>query len=372
MTLNYCYNLKSLPPLDRAVIEKLDAAAVSLVRKVRAFDPDSVPLTDEAKTWLRSFQHEPDTTMRKYVHLMAWVLYPKVEGKNLAFIDHGGALGLMSCYAREAGLSTVIYNDIFEPWQRNARIFGEKLGLPADSYILGEIQDIAADLKGRTLDWCGLVSVNVIEHIYDMDDFLRISAGLTPPCCTLVLSTSANPFNPLVKWRHHQHHREWEFQDGPHKGFVLEENTKAFYKQRVEIIRAAAPALAEADVAPLAAATRGLRKDHIEAAVRDFEKTGKISVRPEHPTNTCDPKTGCWEERLLDAPAVAAKLEKHGFKVSISGGYYDGRASGGPKKVLKKAAAQILNEAISRMGQAGASLAPCFMFHASRNGGRQA
>lgn len=144
------------------------------------------------------------------------------------------------------------------------------------------------------------------------------------------------------------------------------DTVRAFRSVRRDIISECAPHLSDTDVEGLIAATRGLRKEDIEKCVRQFETTMKMPAGPEHPTNTCDPLTGSWQERLLDVPAVSRTLETCGFKVKVMGGYYGGTTSKPAVKAAKKAAADVLNHGISLLGRQGTRLAPCFMFHAAR------
>ena len=185
---------------------------------------------------------------------------------------------------------------------------------------------------------------------------------------TLVLSTSANPLNPVVRRRHYQQHRLWDFKDGPHEGSYPLDTPRAFRTVRREIIEKCAPRLTDQQMDELTEATRGLRKEDIERAVKAFHATGRISVHPEHPTNTCDPLTGSWQERLLNIPAVTRTLNDCGFSVKVLGGYYSGTAGNALVGKAKRAAAYVLNQGISWLGTNGTRLAPCFMFQAVRKG----
>jgi hypothetical protein len=141
---------------------------------------------------------------------------------------------------------------------------------------------------------------------------------------------------------------------------------KAFYDVRRDIIKQAVPPISDAECAVLATATRGLKKEDIEKCVKHFQQTGNISATPDHPTNTCDPLTGNWQERLLTIAAVKKTLINLGFAVQIAAGYYDARSTNSAIAIVKRTAAHILNYAISRLGLNGVRISPCFMFHASR------
>src|ERR1700722_13073558 len=137
--MKFIYNSASLPPLGREKLQDLDAAAERLLGKVQALAAGDLPLSEEGKHWLREFQRDPDDAMRKNLHLIAWALHPQPASKDVVFIDHGGAAGLVSCFAREAGIPVVIYHDIWEPWCKDARVLAEHLGCLADEYVCGEL-----------------------------------------------------------------------------------------------------------------------------------------------------------------------------------------------------------------------------------------
>jgi hypothetical protein len=364
--MRYIYNQKSLPTIGAGCRRNLDEAAGRLVKKIEAVNAQQLPLSAYGRETLEGFQTSAGEIIKKYVHIMAWLLYPELPGGHHSFVDYGGGHGLLSCLAKEAGFPRVIYNDIFDQCCEDARALAQHLGCPADEYICGDIHAVRESLKTNPPGVCALASVNVIEHIYDMDEFIKVAASLSDGPMTLVLSTSANPLNPIIRRRHFRQHREWEFEDGPHEGSYPMDTVKAFLSVRREIVKQCAPQLSAADVEQLAAATRGMRKDDIESCVRQFEKTKVMPARPVHPTNTCDPLTGSWQERLLDIRAVSRTLEAAGFAVEVLGGYYGGMSSNSTGKVAKKTAAYFLNLGISLLGRQGVRLAPCFMFHAAR------
>lgn len=364
--MRYIYNRKSLPPLDSSKVRSLDDAAGRLVKKIEAAKAEELALSTYGRDILKDFQTKTAETIKKYVHILAWLLYPDLPGGHQAFVDYGGGHGLLSCLAKEAGFTRVIYNDIFDGSAKDARVLAGHLGCPADEYICGDIHNVHESLKANRPSSCALASINVIEHIYDMDDFIKVTSSLSNGPMTLVLSTSANPLNPVVRRRHFRQHREWEFTDGPHESSYPMDTLKAFLSVRRDIVKECAPELSQAETEELAAATRGQRKEDIERSVKQYQKTKIIPVHPDHPTNTCDPLTGSWQERLLDIPSVSRSLESCGFSVKVLGGYYSGTASNSAVGAAKRLAAHFLNHGISLFGQQGARLAPCFMFHAAR------
>jgi 2-polyprenyl-3-methyl-5-hydroxy-6-metoxy-1,4-benzoquinol methylase len=366
LVVKYSYNFKSLPPLDAALLQQLEAAAERLACKLDRLAPEGLGLTEMGQDALAETRRDITGCLKKYLHLLAWSLYPPAQPPNLTLIDYGGGFGLMACLAKEAAIPRVIYNDIYQPWCVEARLIAQALGCEADAYVCGDIQSVSSFLGSRPGTDVALVSVNVIEHIYNFNEFLGDCARLSSGQVVLVLSTSANPMNLLVRRRHHRQHRQWEFQDRPKTAEGGRDHWRAYQSLRREIIQGLDPALTPVELDNLTRATRGLIKDEIERCVHEFRKSGRITVSPEHPTNTCDPFTGNWEERLLDVPAVSRHLTSLGFHIRVAGGYYSARAKNPVMKLAKKTAAAILNHAISVLGSQGACLGPCFMFHASR------
>jgi 2-polyprenyl-3-methyl-5-hydroxy-6-metoxy-1,4-benzoquinol methylase len=365
--IRHSYHDKSFPPIDQCQLRRLDDAAERLLTKLNSLNVADLPVPSFLRDHIVELQKTAEETVTKYVHILAWSLYPELRQKYSAFVDYGGGHGVLTCLIKEADIADlVIYNDIFDESCSGARELARHLGCEADAYVCGDIAAVKGSLDGRRLASCAVASINVIEHIYDLDDFLRTAAALTEGPMTMVLSTSANPFNPLVRRRHHRQHNEWEFSDGPHESSYPFDTVKAFRSVRREIIQACAQHLSVADVEMLTSRTRGMRKDDIEKAVRLFELTHQLPPEPSHPTNTCDPITGSWQERLLDVPTVTRTFEESGFSVTVLPGYYSGMSRSKRVRRVKKVAASMLNRAVAHLGPQGVRLGPCFMFHGAR------
>ncbi|HSU55192.1 MAG TPA: hypothetical protein VLT36_14130 [Candidatus Dormibacteraeota bacterium] len=364
--MQYVYNKGAMPPIDFERVRSLNDAAARLAHKIEALDIDNLPVSDWGKESVIVFRKATEETIKKYVHVLAWLLAPDANLRHEAFVDYGGGHGFLACLAKEAGFKGVVYNDIFDGCAKDAEALSKVLGCKADAYVCGDIAAVRRFFVGKQPASCAVASINVIEHIYDMDEFIDVASSFSTGPMTMVLSTSANPLNPLVRRRHFKQHREWEFTDGPHEGSYPMDTLRAFLSVRRDIVKETAPDLRDSDVDALAAATRGLRKQDIQNAVKTFQKTGRIPVQPDHPTNTCDPLTGSWQERLLNIEHVTQKLQTGGFEVKVLGGYYSGTAASPAKRAVKQLAASVLNQAISLLGPYGTRLSPCFMFQAFR------
>ena len=203
------YNSLSLPRLQSGRLRNLLEAADRLGRKISDLEIERLPLSVYGKEDVGKLQRHVEETIRKYVHILAWLEFPEYSVVPDVFVDYGGGHGVLGCLAREAGFPCVIYSDLFEGCADDARKLAESLGLVADSYVCGDIQAVAAAMKSKPSNWATLASVNVIEHIYDIGDFISTACALSSGPMTLALSTSANPLNPLVVQRHRRQHSEW-------------------------------------------------------------------------------------------------------------------------------------------------------------------
>lgn len=81
--------------------------------------------------------------LTKYAYLISNVINGyESDLSDLVFLDHGGGHGLMTLLAIEADFKSVIYNDIFEQSCIDASLVGSALGLKAEHYICGEVDEV--------------------------------------------------------------------------------------------------------------------------------------------------------------------------------------------------------------------------------------
>ena len=69
---------------------------------------------------------------------------------------------------------------------------------------------------------------------------------------------------------------------------------------------------------------------------------------PAHPTNTCDPITGSWTERLLTVKEYQSIYSKAGFALNVYNGFYNEWQEGKKGSVLK-----LLNKTTRLLGMQG-------------------
>lgn len=275
-------------------------------------------------------------------------------GPGYTIIDYGAGAGYMGLLAKALG-ATVIYNDIEPERAAQAGEFAQSIGLAFDHIVCGEIDDVIAYTRRRGIRCTGLISHNVLEHIYDVPAFLCSLADIPGPP-TVAVGSAANGHNPHLrrKLQKHHHQREYRGKTNFHRKRTGE-TTESYLEMRRQIIANYAP---EVDANKLAKATRGLRLEDIERAVDEYRAVGRILYEPDGPTNTCDPVNGNWAEHLLDTEAMCEVLRKAGFDARVLAGYYYPGLS-----PIYDAIRPLLNMAIRGLGRRALAIAPYYILY---------
>ena len=364
--MEFLFKFAALPD-DAALLGDLDAAAARLAGKLTRLDLDAAGVSDYIKRYARAHVAHLRQTLQRYTYLLAWALTGQdTPPADLAILDYGGGCGILSMLAKEAGLGTVVYTDIYDVSCRDARTLARAVGCEAEHYVEGDINTIIGFAQKNRLRCDAVVSYDVLEHIYDVEAFLRRLGALSSGRLTAVLASAANPVNPKVVRRLQAGHREREFNDRERtEGHKERDALRAYLSARKEIIAQHAPALSPEEVDRLASATRELIKADIEACVDAYVATGRIPRQPGHPTNTCDPYTGNWAEHLMDLDVLTRALAESGFRVRVLGGYHTDTEAAviGRRKRFERLFQNLL---VSGLGRRGLRFAPFFTLYATR------
>ena len=252
----------------------------------------------------------------------------KKNPEELSIVDYGGGIGITSLLAKAAGFKKVYYIDIFKPVYVDSQRIGHILGMPADQYIHGDIDDLVPIAN----DANALISRDVVEHIYDLDHFFRKCRQMTD-CVYMAHNTSANIYNILLKSYFNKIHLKAEFE-------IIRETSKiksgesetGYLEARKRIIANNFPLLSTEMVGNLATRTRGLNRNDIIKATNAAINEGVELPAILHPTNTCEPETGNWAERLLTFEEYRSFAK--GYSVSFAPGPYNVLRSPGIKRYL--------------------------------------
>lgn len=365
MTSDFLYKNGTYPAqnLNQA---KVRAATKRLHTKLSGLALDNVGISDYNRRYFGSHIKCDDVLrghLTKYGYILEWALSGiKKDVNDLVLLDYGGGHGMLSLLAKESGVGTVIHNDIYPVSCLDAEKIGIDLSLQADHYVPGDINRVVEFCKGQNINCDVVANYDVIEHIYDIHDFLGKLNSLSDGPMSIFLASAANELNPRIKRILQKQHNEFEYQDRSEKfGRKPTDATRAILNIRREIITSYAPSLPVAAIDRLSLLTRGLMKHDIEAAVDSFKATGKYPDPIRHPTNTCDPYTGNWFEHLMDPYQLAHQLTRSGFSASVKCGYYDSAGS-----AFKASFKGVLNAFITNLGGQGLRIAPYYALFATK------
>ena len=239
-------------PVRRDALAPLDQAASRLYQKLSKLDIEALEISAYSQRYLRDLTHVHvlRVMLQRYAYLLAWALDgSQAPYEQFVLVDYGGGTGILSLLAREMGIGRVIYNDIYEVSTRDARVIAQALGLPAEMYVTGDLAELNAYFQEKQLRYQAVVSYDVIEHIYDIEGFLRELPACAGAQARIVMASSANPFNPRIRAKLEAHQRHLDAFDRPAAvGDKQRDTHTAYARVRAEIIRAHAAALTPQEI----------------------------------------------------------------------------------------------------------------------------
>lgn len=284
------------------------------------------------------------------------IIYQSVKKVNrpipeLSFIDYGAGLGTLFLLAGTVGFNKVYYNDHFPQWCANARIICDKLGIPMDDYIPGDIDAVIDYGKANHVHFDILASRNVAEHIYKLRDFYTklYQSGITNLCYA---STTANYHNPAMRLKHYRLHHQVE--------------KKQYKNQRAAYIKELVPAINSTDLDILVKVTRGKAFTDFTDAIDLYFKKQPIPAVEFLRTNTCDCRTGVWAENLITRENYADIIQTAGFTFEYTAGFWDTHYKYGIVNLITR----LLNRFIKITNKKAYWLAPFVNIIAAKNNGK--
>jgi hypothetical protein len=358
--MEYIFKFCNLPD-DKSTVKIVNEAANRLYYKLEGIDIETLDISDYNKRYFGSLLKNLRSNLQRYAYILVWSITKiDIPLKKLVFLDYGGGSGMLSLLAKECNIGTVIYNDIYDVSARDAELIGKAIGDQADYYIPGDIDKVIDFLKTKSINCNAIANYDVIEHIYDIEEFLKkISLISDDNNLRVFFSSGANPYNPLIKRKLVKNHHRCELLDRESIfGRKERDPLESYLKIRKKMIKNLNPGLSENQVVYLAAATRGLIEYDIKKAVNEFLTSGSVTFKqkyPQYPTNTCDPYTGNWAEHLMDIYQLRNVLQSENFQADIWCGYY-----GDSNTLLKCLAARSLNLLIKSSGRYGLIFSPFF------------
>ena len=260
------------------------------------------------------------------------------QKSTITLVDYGSGNGLLGIFAKFCGFKKVILNDIDAKFVNASQQLSAQLNIGLDGYITGGIEALQLYCKNEKPD--AIAGTDVIEHIYDLENFLSGLQQINPSMVS-VFTTASNPVNFFKVRALKKMQVKDELEGGDPGDHVLfgESPLEPFLKLREQIIRKNNIDLPEAGVIELSKATRGMNERDIIKAVEKYRIFKKLPQTAEG-TNTCNPLNGSWTERILSLDTYISLYKVAGFTCTIYAGFYneyDGRTGAFVKKLLNAA-----------------------------------
>ncbi len=279
--------------------------------------------------------------LKIYEHIFSLLL--KKSGKNISeitLIDFGCGNGLLGIFLKFCGINRVMLMDSDPLFIEAAKQLSKTLHVAVDEFLNGD-ESILFSISKPDI----IVGTDVIEHVYDLNALMTMFHQLNPNLVSL-FTTGSNPANKrkVKKLMELQKKDEWE-------GGVTAEGDLghaphiAFLEMRKHIIQNFQLNLTESEINTLAVLTRGLNKKDIRKKVEFYREKQQFPATPVHPTNTCDPNTGSWTERILTITEYKNIYNKNGFYLDLYAGFYNQFFKG-----LKSHFAKLMNSIIKFTG----------------------
>lgn len=269
----------------------------------------------------------------------------KLKGKpleELVIMEYGAGMGSLFLLAKMIGVKTVVYNDIMEEMSEAAGIISKYLKIPIDIFITGGHRETLAQLNAKKIQCDIILSRNVVEHIYDLNDFYY-SMSTDQPNALIYFSTTANYQNPAMLWYHKKIHKRFE---------------QEYLPKRKVLIQKALGQLPEPELETLALATRGLAMDDLEKAIQEYKQRKTLPDPNRFYTNTCDPENGLWQEQIIKVEDYKNIIEPKGYQLTVLPAFWDTHYNSGLKNVVGK----TMNFFTGLLGQKGGLTTTAFIY----------
>jgi 2-polyprenyl-3-methyl-5-hydroxy-6-metoxy-1,4-benzoquinol methylase len=305
-------------------------AATNTDQSLEAFANQLVNINVEATQMQpyckRYLQHVIDNALyycNIYKQILHTVLqHTSIDKQEICLVDYGAGNGVMGMCAKYMGFKKVIIVDVNDAFVLAAKELSELMGIEIDECITGDL--VTQPELFHNINPNAIISFDVIEHIYDLNIFFNNLQQLNPSIVS-VFGTGVNAHNPIKNNYFKKLQIKDELKGGEPTDFILygATATPPFIKIRENIIATYAPNLPAEKITLLSKYTRGMHQKDIANAVKNFIENHQLPTLITHPTNTCDPLTGSFTERLLTKSEYATIYNHAGFSVQFINGFYN-------------------------------------------------
>jgi 2-polyprenyl-3-methyl-5-hydroxy-6-metoxy-1,4-benzoquinol methylase len=325
----------------------------AFAEKLSVIDVTTITTDAYAQQYLKDLLHHKI----HYLNLYALVLDKAFQAYNkkieeACLLDFGCGNGLLALFAKHCGIKQIFASDMSEPFLLAAKQLGHQLHVEIEGWILGDEKALLQTFADTPLDI--IVGTDVIEHVYSLDSLFKTIKQLNLEMVTVFTTASVaeNPFKSR-QLKKLMMKDEYVGSNELHSAYSNEFAGLPFLTIRKKLIAAKYPSLKQEEVNELAFASRGLMENDIYKDVAAYLATKKFSLPIKHPTNTCDPITGSWTERLLIVKEYEQLYKRYQFSLEVENGFYNAFENN-----MKSTLSSLLNKAISFFGKKGITISP--------------
>lgn len=309
--------------IDKNIKVKTNNISDNLLYKLKNLDLASINISEYNQLYLSKHISEYKKTAWFLSHIFSLVMEKNINLSNMTLVDYGGGSGVLSYYAKMLGVGTVIYNDIYDISCNDVQKISNKININIDHIVQGSIEELIEYIDNKNLKVDFLVSFDVIEHIYKVEDWFDKARNIKNDCLNIISTSHANKYNCLINNKLSKIQSSAEYKNKEKQwGHKERDSTQSFFSIRKEIIKTEIPNIEEVELNYLTKQTRGLIKQDIIIELEEYKKSGKIKFKPKHKSNTCDPLTGNWTEQFIDLKNLKKQLIKMNYDCNITPGFY--------------------------------------------------
>lgn len=247
----------------------------------------------------------------------------------MTLVDYGGGHGLLSVLAKRVGIGRVVYVDNNSDAIKTVGVLSQILGAGPDVILNGDAKSLKEWCNSTGVHPDALLGMDVIEHIYVLDDFFAALHEVSPQM-NMLFTTASTPYNKRIVRRLHRVMQSDELGNARKVGF---------WQKRRDHVKSLYPDMSDRELDYWADNTRGLTYHDVQRAV---EAQSPNLLLDEY--NTCDPETGSWTERILPIDDYRHIIAPYGYKLTVRPGFYN-EYRRGPKAILARHYNSVIDNA---------------------------
>ena len=311
---------------------------LSFEKKLAAINADDITDQPYCKKYFLHLLQNKRYYLTIYTHVLKLLLvHSRLKKEELVVVDYGAGNGLLGLFAKHCGFNKVYINDLDENFLKAAEKLSLLLNIKINGLIKGDIDNVSNALASEPPQ--AIIGTDVIEHIYNLDVFFSQLQQLNPGI-TSVFTTGSNTANlyktrRLKKLQLKDEYKGWL--PGEEGIFLGDGSADSFENSRRKIIDEYFVSLSAAEKEQLVIHTRGLIKADILLAGQKYLQDKILPPLLKHPTNTCDPLSGSWTERLLTIDEYKFIYDNAAFKLKVYNGFYNQYSMSFKSKLMKVA-----------------------------------